>query len=151
MKSYFLTCDINIFYADNELHWATVADVEKSEIPGIGAQEDETFVLAKSGPAIIKHDTLILLWPNNQEYVSGSATGYNDNMRDAPQWNQSKYFLNFMESTPSILQECATGNFLMPEDDGIQEVINNLKPVLMRLIFEQNLMLAMQGYRMPAE
>lgn len=151
MKNYSLVSCTNIFLSDSGLRWVTVADVGKSELPGLEAQESESVVLVKTGPAINVHDTLILLWPNEQEYLPGATTDYQFYRNDAPPWNQTKYFLNFMESTPSILQECATGNFLMPEDDGIQEVIDNLKPVLMRLIFEQNLMLAMQGYRMPAE
>jgi hypothetical protein len=151
MKSYFLTYHINIFFDDNELHWATVADVDKTDNPSLGAQEDEPFVLVKSGPAIIKHDTLILLWPNEQEYVSGDTTGYNLNMREAPRWTHTKYFLDFMESTPSILQECATRQFVMPEDDGVQEVIDNLKPVLLLLIKMHNNGLPIFGSGMPAE
>jgi len=138
-NGYFLQ-DIGIVTIDNLIHWCASKEVvKKAKNPFFAAvYEHETLVETTFGLACIQHDTLILLDPYNSELVVFDSIEWSNREKHGPPWTHTKYFLDFRESTPSKLQECVTGRFVNPEEDGVQEIIDNLKPAVKSIITSRN-------------
>jgi len=130
ITQYNLCGKVNIFTDGKNIYWLIAEEVKGLKNPFVAGRENEPVLLIIKGKAIIELDTLILLYADEVIYTYAIDVEVNLNIDDLAPWTQTKYFLDFISSTPSLLQECATGNHLLPEDDGVAEIMDKLKPAV---------------------
>ena len=126
--------NIHIISTADETRWVTVEDATKCANPFLADKEHGPLVIHTSGRTQIQDDTLILLSPDIVEYIDGSIADCKDLVNEFSVWNRIKYFLDFRDTAPCSLQECASGKFLAPDNDGVQEVINALRDTVKFLL-----------------
>lgn len=134
MKYGHLLNHIHIFSDNDGTRWATAEDAAKCENPFLADKEHGPLILYTTGSTVIQDDTLILLSPDIVRYIDGSVNDDKNLIDEHPVWNGTSYFLDFRDTTPCSLQECASGKFLSSDDDGVQEVMNALEDTIKDLI-----------------